>query len=176
MNKVSPGRKQRCGPFCKKTASKGGRNGFDGAAIPRLRITRLVVSRTGQLGSTSQSCWHHAFGGADCRVARQRWPIVARTGGLACRLAGTWAIASPAGITVLKLRVMAWSRMCPPLNAARWLAVLEQDRILLENLAPEASAYEYLYQHDVGLSRLRRMMQKTAKVQVAKREAQHALR
>ncbi len=41
--------------------------------------------------------------------------------------------------------------------------VLEQDRIVLENLAPQARDHEYLYQHDVGLSRLRRMMQKEAK-------------
>lgn len=32
--------------------------------------------------------------------------------------------------------------------------------------------HEYLYQHDVGLSRLRRMMQKAAKEQLAMREAQ----
>lgn len=61
------------------------------------------------------------------------------------------------------------------LEKLHW-AVLEQDRILLENLAPDASAYEYLYQHDVGLSSLRRIMQKTAKAQVAERETQHALR
>ncbi len=61
------------------------------------------------------------------------------------------------------------------LEKLHW-AVLEQDRLLLENLAPDANAYEYLYQHDVGLSRLRRMMQKTAKAQVAERETQHALR
>ena len=38
--------------------------------------------------------------------------------------------------------------------------VLEQDRIVLENMAPNARGREYLYQHDVGLSRLRRLMQK----------------
>jgi phenylpropionate dioxygenase-like ring-hydroxylating dioxygenase large terminal subunit len=50
--------------------------------------------------------------------------------------------------------------------------VLEQDRVVLENLAPDAREHEYLYQHDVGLSRLRRMMQKAAKEQIAQREAQ----
>ena len=35
-----------------------------------------------------------------------------------------------------------------------------------------ARDHEYLYQHDVGLSRLRRMMQKAAKEQLAMREAQ----
>ncbi|WP_058913814.1 aromatic ring-hydroxylating oxygenase subunit alpha [Entomohabitans teleogrylli] len=46
--------------------------------------------------------------------------------------------------------------------------VLEQDRIVLENLAPQARDHEYLYQHDVGLSRLRRMMQKEAKQHLAR--------
>ena len=41
-----------------------------------------------------------------------------------------------------------------------------------ESLAPNARDHEYLYQHDVGLSRLRRMMQKAAKEQLALREAQ----
>ena len=50
--------------------------------------------------------------------------------------------------------------------------VLEQDRVVLESLAPNARDHEYLYQHDVGLSRLRRMMQKAAKEQLALREAQ----
>ena len=50
--------------------------------------------------------------------------------------------------------------------------VLEQDRVVLESLAPNARDHEYLYQHDVGLSRLRRMMQKAAKEQLAMREAQ----
>ncbi|MGX2008339.1 3-phenylpropionate dioxygenase, partial [Enterobacter asburiae] len=50
--------------------------------------------------------------------------------------------------------------------------VLEQDRVVLESLAPNARDHEYLYQHDVGLSRLRRMMQKAAKEQLAAREEQ----
>ncbi len=48
--------------------------------------------------------------------------------------------------------------------------VLEQDRIILENLAPEARTHENLYQHDVGLSRLRRVMLKMAKKQLAERQ------
>ncbi|TOO91856.1 3-phenylpropionate dioxygenase, partial [Vibrio parahaemolyticus] len=43
--------------------------------------------------------------------------------------------------------------------------VLEQDRVILENLAPNARNREFLYQHDVGLSRLRRIMQREAKKQ-----------
>lgn len=41
--------------------------------------------------------------------------------------------------------------------------VLEQDRIILENMAPNAIEHEFLYQHDVGLSRLRRIFQKEGK-------------
>ncbi|VTT28779.1 3-phenylpropionate dioxygenase subunit alpha [Klebsiella pneumoniae] len=46
--------------------------------------------------------------------------------------------------------------------------VLEQDRVILESMAPAARNHEYLYQHDVGLSRLRRSMQKAAKQQLAR--------
>jgi len=52
--------------------------------------------------------------------------------------------------------------------------VLEQDRIVLENMAPAAREHEYLYQHDVGLSRLRRMMQKQARQQLAQLDAYRA--
>jgi len=45
---------------------------------------------------------------------------------------------------------------------------LEQDRIILENLAPNARQHEFLYQHDVGLSRLRRLMKKEAEKQLKK--------
>ncbi len=43
--------------------------------------------------------------------------------------------------------------------------VLEQDRIILENLAPNAREHEFLYQHDIGLSRLRRIFKKAAEKQ-----------
>ena len=46
--------------------------------------------------------------------------------------------------------------------------VLEQDRIILENLAPHARRHENLYQHDIGLSRLRRLMKKEAEKQLQK--------
>ncbi len=52
------------------------------------------------------------------------------------------------------------------LESLHW-DVLEQDRIVLENMAPNARGREYLYQHDVGLSRLRRLMQKEAQKQLA---------
>lgn len=52
--------------------------------------------------------------------------------------------------------------------------VLEQDRIILENLAPNARQHEFLYQHDVGLSRLRRLMKKEAEKQIKKIESLQA--
>ena len=51
------------------------------------------------------------------------------------------------------------------LEGLHW-AVLEQDRIVLENMAPGARDREFLYQHDVGVTRLRRMLEKTAEKQV----------
>ncbi len=59
------------------------------------------------------------------------------------------------------------------LEGLHW-AVLEQDRIILENLAPNARSREFLYQHDVGMSRLRRVMQTEAKKQIAYLEAKAA--
>jgi len=52
------------------------------------------------------------------------------------------------------------------LEGLHW-GVLEQDRIVLENMAPGARDHEFLYQHDVGLSRVRRIMAKKAEQQVA---------
>ena len=44
--------------------------------------------------------------------------------------------------------------------------VLEQDRVVLEQMAPNARDREGLYAHDVGLTRVRRFFEKTAKEQV----------
>ena len=43
--------------------------------------------------------------------------------------------------------------------------VLEQDRIAVENL-PDWPAPENLYQHDLGVARLRRLMRRTAEAQL----------
>lgn len=51
------------------------------------------------------------------------------------------------------------------LEGLHW-AVLEQDRVVLENMAPDARDHEFLYQHDVGLQRLRRMIEQAAAKQV----------
>jgi phenylpropionate dioxygenase-like ring-hydroxylating dioxygenase large terminal subunit len=50
------------------------------------------------------------------------------------------------------------------LEGLHW-AVLEQDHELLENLAPGAREREFLYQHDVGMARVRRMLEMQAREQ-----------
>lgn len=44
--------------------------------------------------------------------------------------------------------------------------VLEQDRLVLEAMAPDARDHEFLYQHDTGLARIRRVMVEEAKKQL----------
>jgi phenylpropionate dioxygenase-like ring-hydroxylating dioxygenase large terminal subunit len=51
------------------------------------------------------------------------------------------------------------------LEARHWV-VLEQDRVMLENMEPNANEREHLYEHDVGLSRLRKIMLSTANKQL----------
>lgn len=51
------------------------------------------------------------------------------------------------------------------LEARHW-AVLEQDREILELMQPDANQHEHLYQHDMGLMRLRRRLRNLAKAQV----------
>jgi phenylpropionate dioxygenase-like ring-hydroxylating dioxygenase large terminal subunit len=55
------------------------------------------------------------------------------------------------------------------LEARHW-TVLEQDRAMMEMMEPDANQRENLYEHDVGLSRLRKHMQNLAKKQL-EREA-----
>jgi phenylpropionate dioxygenase-like ring-hydroxylating dioxygenase large terminal subunit len=59
------------------------------------------------------------------------------------------------------------------LEARHW-AVLEQDRVLLENMEPDANQREMLYQHDMGLVRLRRHLRGLAKAQLAASEEKAA--
>lgn len=72
-------------------------------------------------------------------------------------------------------QVQGWQRQVwrffyrTKLEGLHW-AVLEQDRVILESMAPDARHHENLYQHDVGLSRLRRVMLKLAKKQLTERE------
>lgn len=56
------------------------------------------------------------------------------------------------------------------LEARHW-NVLEQDRAVLEVMEPDANQREMLYQHDMGIVRLRRHMRKLAKEQLEKEAA-----
>jgi len=51
------------------------------------------------------------------------------------------------------------------LEGLHW-AVLEQDRLILEDMAPDARGREFLYEHDQGMARVRRVLEKTARDQV----------
>ena len=43
--------------------------------------------------------------------------------------------------------------------------VLEQDRLVLESMAPDARSREFLYQHDTGMTRVRRILEQEARRQ-----------
>ncbi|MFM9885838.1 MAG: 3-phenylpropionate dioxygenase, partial [Burkholderiales bacterium] len=45
--------------------------------------------------------------------------------------------------------------------------VLEQDRLILENMSEDARDHEFLYQHDTGLARVRRRCEQLATEQLA---------
>ena len=54
------------------------------------------------------------------------------------------------------------------LEGLHW-AVLEQDRIVLENLAPEETRSEYLYEHDAGMVRIRSLLAQKARREITER-------
>ena len=56
------------------------------------------------------------------------------------------------------------------LEARHW-AVLEQDRVMLEDMELDANQHENLYQHDLGLVRLRRLLRSTAQEQVEQQQS-----
>lgn len=60
------------------------------------------------------------------------------------------------------------------LEGLHW-AVLEQDQFVLESLPDDARNQEFLYEHDVGLARVRRMLEKRAGEQAQARAAVAAL-
>ena len=59
------------------------------------------------------------------------------------------------------------------LEALHW-AVLEQDQFVLESLPDDARSREFLYEHDVGLARVRRLLEKRATEQATQRVAARA--
>jgi phenylpropionate dioxygenase-like ring-hydroxylating dioxygenase large terminal subunit len=52
--------------------------------------------------------------------------------------------------------------------------VLEQDRLVLEDMAPDARSREFLYQHDTGLARIRRRLEDVATAQLRALDAARA--
>ncbi|HZT51988.1 MAG TPA: aromatic ring-hydroxylating dioxygenase subunit alpha [Stellaceae bacterium] len=56
------------------------------------------------------------------------------------------------------------------LEGLHW-EVLEQDRAILEAMADDAREHEFLYQHDTGISRVRRRLRQLAEEQLAALEA-----
>lgn len=59
------------------------------------------------------------------------------------------------------------------LEANHW-AVLEQDRVMLEEMPDDARDHEMLYQHDLGVSRIRQILTRAAKGQIESELAQQA--
>jgi len=52
--------------------------------------------------------------------------------------------------------------------------VLEQDRVMLEGMPDDARRREMLYQHDLGVSRIRQILTRAAKAQIEVEQAQEA--
>ena len=50
---------------------------------------------------------------------------------------------------------------------ARHWTVLEQDRVMMEAMEPDANQREHLYEHDAGLVRLRRHLRGLAEKELA---------
>lgn len=60
----------------------------------------------------------------------------------------------------------AWRFLYKNRLEARHWTVLEQDRAMLEQFAPDARDHEFLYQHDTGIVRLRRYLKSKAEAQL----------
>jgi phenylpropionate dioxygenase-like ring-hydroxylating dioxygenase large terminal subunit len=68
----------------------------------------------------------------------------------------------------------AWRFLYKDRLEARHWAVLEQDRIAVEHMEPNANRREFLYQHDMGLVRLRRHLRKLATAQLEREAGERA--
>ncbi len=78
-----------------------------------------------------------------------------------------WRMRQVTGLAAESFRFLYRARM----EATHW-AVLEQDRVMLENMADDARKREMLYQHDIGVSRIRQILTRIAKTQVEAELAQ----
>jgi len=78
-----------------------------------------------------------------------------------------WRLRKVSGIEADSWRFLYRAKLEPN----HW-AVLEQDRVMLEGMPDDARKREMLYQHDLGVTRLRQILTRAAKQQV---EAELAL-
>lgn len=80
-----------------------------------------------------------------------------------------WRMRQVTGLARESFRFLYRARM-----EATHYAVLEQDRVMLEGMPDDARRREMLYQHDIGVSRIRQILTRTAKAQVEAELAQQA--
>ena len=78
-----------------------------------------------------------------------------------------WRMRQVSGLARESFRFLYRARM----EATHW-AVLEQDRVILEGMPDDARKREMLYQHDLGVSRIRQLLTRAAKSQVEAELAQ----
>ena len=147
----------------------------DTAAQFRIRDTQtgFVFEKTGQRNVNFD--WTE-WGETGLHWMRLEIPYP-RTGGPGgnFHIIGTYTPIGPAMAAVTHWRcrkVAGWQRDAwrflykNRLEARHW-HVLEQDRIMIEQFAPDARDHENLYQHDAGIARLRRRMRTLAQAQLA---------
>ncbi|MCB1313876.1 MAG: aromatic ring-hydroxylating dioxygenase subunit alpha [Sedimentitalea sp.] len=72
-----------------------------------------------------------------------------------------WRMRQVTGLARESFRFLYRARM----EATHW-AVLEQDRVMLEGMPDDARRREMLYQHDLGVSRIRQILTRAAKSQI----------
>mgnify|MGYP001810225953 FL=1 len=68
----------------------------------------------------------------------------------------------------------AWRFMYRASLESRHWTVLEQDREMLSAMPDDARKREMLYQHDIGVSRIRQILTRAAKQQIAAEDAARA--
>jgi phenylpropionate dioxygenase-like ring-hydroxylating dioxygenase large terminal subunit len=72
-----------------------------------------------------------------------------------------WRMRKVTGLARESFRFLYRAKM----EATHW-AVLEQDRVMLEGMPDDARRREMLYQHDIGVSRIRQILTRAAKSQI----------
>jgi phenylpropionate dioxygenase-like ring-hydroxylating dioxygenase large terminal subunit len=144
----------------------------EGGKQAEMRVRKtdigLVIEKTEQRGINFD--WTE-FGETGCLWMRLEVPYKAKYGG---GLFGIVAFATPIDATHCQVffwrtrKARGWQRdlwrfMFRNRLEALHYAVIEQDRRVLENMAPNATSHEFLYQHDLGVARLRQLLRQRAK-------------